>query len=161
MVLGLPGFARAADPDTDDPAAAKGSWFSRLFSGQSRATAAPKDQKTEKENEKRAPSAKSLAATRVREQAEWARRAAVCNELKFIAIMNHDDDLLRKANQLDQRAWAMYQQRANLPAGASGPQADERLLDRRLGTGTSVGQNLLPASGTGNVSQAALQGGRQ
>jgi hypothetical protein len=159
LLLTVPAFARAGETDNDD-SAAKGSWFSRLLPGKSQPPARPKDKQMEKNEaaEKHAASMKAAVATQANEKADWIRRIAVCDKLREIAILTNDDELFRKADQLDQRAWDTYQKRtARLPAGAAGLQSDERILNRRLGTNTSMGQSLLPVNGMNAASQAAIR----
>jgi hypothetical protein len=158
----MPAFVRAGESDSDDSGAAKSSWFRRLLPGKSQPPPKPKDQKTEKAEAagKYAALMKSHAAAQAREKSDWLRRVAVCDKLREIALLTGDDELLRKADQLDHRAWDTYQKRtASVSPGSAGLQSDERILDRRLGT--SMGQSLLRANGTGSVSQASLPGGRQ
>ena len=87
----------------------------------------------------------SPVARKTREQAIYFRRIAVCDKLKDIAFQTKDDELLRKADQLDQRAFAIYQQHTGQAAAGSGLQADEGILDRRLGASAPTAQSLLPA----------------
>jgi hypothetical protein len=158
VVLTAPAYARAGDADTDETAA-KGSWFSRLFPGKSQPPAKPKDKKAEKNEaaERHAISMKAAVAAQAREKSDWLRRVAVCDKLRDIAILTNDAELLRKADSLDQRAWDTYQKRtARLPAGPAGTQSDERILERRLGTSTSISQSLLPAGGASSSGQAAI-----
>ena len=97
----------------------------------------------------------SPVARKAREQAIYFRRIAVCDKLKDIAFQTRDDELLRKADQLDQRAFAIYQQHTGEAPGA-GLQADERILERRLGNSAPTGQGLLPAE-RASGSQASLR----
>jgi hypothetical protein len=158
LILAAPALARAGDPDDDS--SSKGSWFSRLFSGKSQAPAQPKEKKMDKNDaaERYAASRKAAVVSQAREKNEWLRRVAVCDKLRDIAALTNDDELLRKADQLDQRAWETYQKRtARLPAGAAGLQADERILERRLGPSANTAQGLLPSSGTSTAGQAAIR----
>jgi hypothetical protein len=163
LVLSAPAVARAGDNDGDDTTP-KGSWFGRLFQTKSQPATKAKDPQAEKKAaaEKYATTVKAAKATQARELSDLLRRSAVCEKLWDIAMFTNDNELLRKAEQLNQRAWDMYQQRTNkLPVGAPTLHSDERVLDRRLGTNTSVGQSLLPASGPNASSQAAIREVRQ
>jgi hypothetical protein len=161
-LLGLPGVVRAADPDGDEPAPKKGVWFPWMNRGGGQ-SAQGKGAKADKADgaEKRAAALKAQAtAQEARELANWLRRVRVCDRLTEIAIINNDAELLRKAQQLSDRAWTMYQERANLPASAAGVMSDQRLLDQRLGTTAGLRANMLPGSAANNTSQASLQGGQ-
>ena len=43
-----------------------------------------------------------------REQADYLRRLAVCDQLREIALKNNDDNLNRQADDLQAQAWAVY-----------------------------------------------------
>ncbi|MGE0529645.1 MAG: hypothetical protein AB7P49_21545 [Bdellovibrionales bacterium] len=76
----------------------------------------------------------TAAAIQQREEEILFRRQAVCDKLRAIAMQTGDDNLLRKAEQLDQRAWQVYLQKTqNLATGTATLQEDERLLTERLG----------------------------
>lgn len=65
----------------------------------------------------------SVAELRQHELEVLFRRQAVCEKLREIAMKAEPVDaaLLRKAEQLDQRAWSIYQQRTNqLASGEAG-----------------------------------------
>jgi hypothetical protein len=67
-----------------------------------------------------APAAESSAAVRRRETAAFLRRQAVCDRLCEIAAQNGDDALAQRANDLEDRAWAIFQERtAGLQGGAA------------------------------------------
>jgi hypothetical protein len=60
------------------------------------------------------------AAVRRREQAAYLRRQAVCDRLRQVAVQSGDDALYQQAQDLEDRAWALYQDRtAGLPGGSS------------------------------------------
>jgi hypothetical protein len=82
--------------------------------------------------------AETAAAVQLREKAELDRRQAVCDKLRLIALQMADREageaLDRRAKELDQRAWAIYQQRTAAPSAAVGGfQSDEKTLQRHLG----------------------------
>ena len=67
-----------------------------------------------------------------KEQRTYLRRLAVCDKLREIARETNDDELQRKADQLEQRAWSHCQQRTGQVLADSEP-VDERILERHLG----------------------------
>ncbi len=131
------GAARAAADDDDrpagpDPAARpRDGWnpfLTRLFSLDDKKPAPKPDNK---EKEKAAdrkddapaprPSTQAEIAARYRalEEAKLHRRQDVCLRLREIARETHDDDLERKAIQLDQLAFEVFQQRTLRLAGSA------------------------------------------
>jgi len=97
LALGFAGLASAEE---------SGNWFTRLF------TATP--EKTEPANKidlktdlTKIPV--SSSNNRIKQaKADLERRQEVCLKLREIAIANGDDDLQRKAEMLDQRAYDLY-----------------------------------------------------
>ena len=79
------------------------SWWSRLWG---RRQAAPAKNEAAVKAEVKAP-----PVIPSREKEIWLRRTEICQRLREIALTNNDDTLLRKADQLDQRAWETYMQR--------------------------------------------------
>ena len=143
--LGLAALARADDDEA--PPAKTGNWFTRLFQ---RGAA----KKKESEAKKEAPAPVSPALLRQKAYWEWQRRIEVCERLKQIALESGDQELSRKADALDQRAWDVYVQRSGGPKGSLSP--DEQFLEGRLGMeaaqrsrgpGTAGGTASLTASG--------------
>ena len=43
-----------------------------------------------------------------REQADYLRRLAVCDQLREVALKNNDDNLNRQADELQNKAWEIY-----------------------------------------------------
>jgi hypothetical protein len=160
VALGTGALVRADDPDSD-AAPAKTSWYARLWPWKSKAPAPKAKQEASPQAEaaqKRLAAIHAASALKARAMTDWTRRVAVCDRLREIAILTNDDELRRKADQLDQRAFAMYQQSTdNLPAASSASQADERILERRLGAGTGTGQSLLSTPSRGNSDQASIR----
>ena len=73
---------------------------------------------------------------RSREEAVLLRRLRVCDKLKEIAIRTNDNGLLRRAEELEERAQTTYAQRtAHLQANAGAFESDEELIDRYLDAG--------------------------
>lgn len=138
--LGLTALARAEDDD--EKPAKTGNWFTRLFV---REPAAKK--KDTKKDETPAP----LSPALVRQKAhwEWLRRLEVCDKLKQIALETGDQDLARKAEALDQRAWDVYVQRTGGPKGNLTP--DEQILNSRLGMDASQRNRSPGSSATGSA----------
>jgi hypothetical protein len=120
--LGLAALAKASEDD--DKPAKTGNWFTRLFV---RDPAAKKKDAAKDE----APAPLSQAQVRQKAQWEWMRRQEVCDKLRQIALQTGDDDLRRKADALDQRAWDAYVQRTGGAKGNLSP--DEQILEGRLG----------------------------
>jgi len=170
LILGLsmPVAVQATDPPDKDKAKTKrkakppehasfgsASVFDRMFAP------APKPQpkktaaRSEKEPaEKKAtvaakPSAADeLTAERDREEKAYLRRLGVCLKLYEIAEQTNDEELQRKAHELEQRIWAVYAQRtSHLPAGDVEPDADEQAVEKRLRSpkpnGLKLGDALL------------------
>jgi hypothetical protein len=106
----------------------------------------PVEQKpVKKESDKKAkdktdkPATESAAAIRAREQAAWERRSQVCLKLMDLANQQNDMDLYRRAEELEQRAWAVYLQRtAHLPASSIAAETDEEIIARRLGENSAT-----------------------
>jgi hypothetical protein len=127
------------------PAPSKGNWFTRLF---------PFGRKTEEkkqspETESQPNIAESAASVRARERAAWNRRVAVILELRKIALSTHDEQLERKADELDRLAWQTYEMRtAHLPAGDAAFASDEQTLDQHLSQRAADGRSPSPAAST-------------
>jgi hypothetical protein len=78
------------------------------------------------------------AAERSRQEAALLRRLQVCDKLKEIAIRTNDYELLRRAEELEERAQACYVQRTARLQGLAGRfESDEKTLDRYLQSGPS------------------------
>src|SRR5262249_2109755 len=74
------------------------------------------------------------AAQRAREEQELIRRQRVCLKLMRIAQETNDDELLHKAEQLDQQAQRIYDQHtAHLPVSKVAFESDDRTLTNQLG----------------------------
>jgi hypothetical protein len=64
----------------------------------------------------------------------FLRRQAVCDRLRDIARQTNDADLERQAEELEQRAWDVYQkQTCQLPGEAPPFESDEAVLEKQLG----------------------------
>jgi hypothetical protein len=143
LCLGFATVASAAEPGGDvQPAAEKssGNWFTRMFGFGHGAPDKPAEPKAAKD-EASVPSKAALleVAKAKRDQEEHAlfRRQKVCIRLREIADRTNDDELRRKAEQLDQRAWELYVQRTGQSsAGGADDRSDEAIVNRHLGTAT-------------------------
>jgi hypothetical protein len=103
------------------------------------------------------------AAERSRQEAALLRRLQVCDKLKEIAIRTNDAELLRRAEQLEERSQACYTQRtARLRGLAGGFQSDEKTVDQYLGTGKSRASVDAPhtVSSDDHSSRAAMKEGQ-
>jgi hypothetical protein len=98
------------------------------------APALPKGPAADAES-KAASAAGSAQAVQAREREALFRRQAVCDKLRLIAAQTSNDALMRKADQLNDRAWALYQQRTEASAvQAEGMHTDLDALNRHLGS---------------------------
>ncbi len=61
---------------------------------------------------------------RSREEADLCRRLKVCDGLREIALRNEDQELLRRVDELSDRAFALYTQRTGARAPVSGALTD-------------------------------------
>jgi hypothetical protein len=122
LAAGLATTALAAHPRDDDededdtppPAKKSSSWWPSWMSFGAKA----EKKETLKPALKPAPMRESPAAVRAREMEDWLRRVAVCTRLHQIAAETNDAELERRATDLEQKAFAIYQERtAALPSG--------------------------------------------
>jgi hypothetical protein len=91
----------------------------------------------------------AAANERERELEALLRRQKVCLKLQEIALKNNDEELMRKAEQMDERAREIYAQRtAHLPCSDVVFESDEQTLEKHLGPTT--------ATATGNWSEPAV-----
>jgi len=96
--------------DTTPPQS--GNWFTRLWSTGDK----PAPQKSSASAKKNEPSAAEAAASRrTREEVILNRRNEVILKLREVAQRTSDDVLLRKADELQERAWDLYLQRTASP----------------------------------------------
>lgn len=111
LVLVLSSAANAATPPAGTVQKKK-TWFSWLWPFKKAGTAAQsvpaKLDKSSQNVEAETRPGETPAARQAREKADLVRRFAVCNKLEEIAIINNDDELRRRAEQLNDRAWTMY-----------------------------------------------------
>lgn len=149
--------ARAADAEDAPPAAAapSGNWFTRWMTPSKPAAlkkTAEKPMKEEDFAQQQQTARASAAAERAREENALLRRQAVCLKLRTMADQTHNEELHRQADELDDRAWSVYQRRiAHLPAGGGGEVLRARPTDGRGGAQAN-------GAGTSTTAHAASQG---
>jgi hypothetical protein len=145
LVMAGSALASAAEPDGGakpgrSPASAEGgTWFQRWFGpGEKPPAAKPviripeEEQQAEETPALPANQVDEAAAAREKEMQALFRRQMVCLKLMRIALESNDEELLRKAEQLDERARSIYTQRtAHLPGRSF--ESDEETLKRHLG----------------------------
>jgi hypothetical protein len=153
LLVGL-GTASAGAADDGDGASTKSSawaptWQWRPFSASASSKEdnrpvekkpAAKSQTTEKKPALVKPDrvVDELAAGRSREEAALLRRLQACDRLKDVALRSDDKDLLRRAEELEERAQTAYRQRtARLQRSGDRFESDEKTIDRFLGAGKS------------------------
>jgi hypothetical protein len=101
---------------TETPGAG-GNWFTRLFSSGAKPEVKKADEK--KKTEPAVSAVEAAAAARVREDIILNRRNQACWKLREIAVRTGDSALLRKADELEERANELFFQRmADLTARA-------------------------------------------
>jgi hypothetical protein len=148
LMLGLLQGVKAQTATDATPGQSKPSWFQRLWPFHKKKTPQPVPaQKSQVE---------TVAARQAKEKADYLRRIAVCDKLLDIAMQSNDEELRRKADQLDQRAKAIYLSHTGQGTSVAGLPTDERILDRRLGQAAPTSQGLLPAQ-RASGSQASLR----
>ncbi|MFO0969149.1 MAG: hypothetical protein U0793_26645 [Gemmataceae bacterium] len=135
--LGVAGHANADD---------SGGFFTRLFGGKSKA-----ETKKEEARAKEASADSRSEAELVAAKNAYFERLKVCNKLREIALEKGDEELLRKAEQLEIRVWDVYQGRMRRLAGGGSALSAEQALDSRLPPDTAAGRGR----STGDSSSAA------
>jgi hypothetical protein len=99
--------AAAQDSSTKTEPTVSGNWFTRMWSFGDK----PDVHKTAEPKGGAPSAAEPVAARMAREEAALNRRNAVVTRLREIAFQTQDDGLLRKADELQDRAWQLYLQR--------------------------------------------------
>jgi hypothetical protein len=82
------------------------------------------------------------AAERAREESVLLRRLQVCDKLMEIAVRTNDNDLLRRVEELDERARTAYAQHTAHLGGGLAADLDERILEKHLGGNTEAKKPL-------------------
>jgi hypothetical protein len=128
---------------------ATGSWFRWWPFAKA---SAKKPEQTPSKTEKVPSNPEVPAALRAREKADYLRRLAVCDRLQIIATQSGDNELARKAEQLEHRAWEVYRQRTT-NASAGDLSVDHQVLDRHLGIDARLPMRPLDASTSRGLGQ--------
>jgi hypothetical protein len=109
------------------------------------------------------PASTADAVVRSPEEAEFLRRSEACLKLREIALRNNDPELLRRAEQLDEKAWAAYSQRIATKSAGDKFESDEQTIDRLLSPGkedkSSKSSSKIHSVGD-NSRQASLKEGK-
>jgi hypothetical protein len=136
----------AADsaPTADDSAPVP--WYKRIFSD-------PKPKPTPKPAAPEPPITRQDVARSVeQEQKVYMERLAFCTKLRQIAVQTGDEELERKANELEKQAFDVFTKRtAKLPALMDSVKASESALDKK---------NSEPAAGSASASPTKTYNGR-
>jgi hypothetical protein len=110
------------------------------------------------------PAGAGDAVVRSPEEAEFLRRSEACLKLREIALRNNDPELLRRAEQLDEKAWAAYSQRLATKPGDDKFDSDEQALDHLLSPGkddkSKSSSKIHSVPGQDNSRQASLREGK-
>jgi hypothetical protein len=142
----------------------QGSWFSRLFrAGESNPDHAPWDKQGALRTQLQGPprpkadTAKKPAekpatkppvdggnTVRARYMDDFLRQQAVCNRLSDIAAEKNDLQLMRKAQELEERAWGICQARLEIPKKDKTADLDESIIAKRAGSPASSSQSTSP-----------------
>src|SRR5262249_54291285 len=100
--------------------------------------------------------AEEAATRREREEKAYLRRLAVCLKLHEIAEATHDEELERKACELDERIWAVYSQRTGRPL--VGDDSDAQVLQKSASArGQKDSGPAYTVSGKDRANDAAIQ----
>jgi hypothetical protein len=147
LLVGLGTSAAKGGDDADGvpparPAIRWSPWAARVLGIDQRLKPVPKKStaKAKKDTDKKNVSASKPspkddgAALRAREETALLRRLEACDKLTEIATRNNDTVLLHKAEDLNQRAWAAYNQKMGSKGdSASSFESDEAAIERLLG----------------------------
>jgi hypothetical protein len=170
VVMGM-GVARAADGNTWGPTwhwSSFGSWPGQNDDKEEKKPVEKKPAPKPEQPAVKKPSvpAKPIsivdeaAAERRRQETALLRRLQACDKLKEIALRTNDNALLRRAEELEERAQTCYTQRtAKLPSPMGRFESDEKTLERYLGAGKASSTEVSPyvVSGKEASSRAAVK----
>lgn len=129
--------ALATDPSGGEPRGAPGSspqntLFGKLFG--KKEPPAPPPSPTPKLNPR-----EQAAKTIIIEQQAHLQRLAVCTRLRELASETGNEELNRKADELEQEAYEVYNKRiSHLPGTRGLDKVAEKSLDRQLGRGIAT-----------------------
>jgi hypothetical protein len=152
LILGVPSAL------AESPAAAKPGLFSRWFKPSS---GAPRVEKEEPKTISLTAAELVKGTRQTQALADWMRRSEVCLKLRDIAHETGDDDLWRKTDQLEQRAYDAYIQQT----GRAVASIDDATLQQRLPRDDNAMSRLLRPFAAGrrdaaSAGQAKLTEGR-
>jgi hypothetical protein len=124
-----------ADPGTDT--STSGNWFTRWFHPAAKPANKDTPPKLKKEDMDKlsaagqATAVEGAANQRKHEEVKYFRRWEVCNKLRDIADQTDDTSLRHKADQMEERAWAVYIERTHfLPSGGAGAEPELKIGER-------------------------------
>lgn len=117
-------FFDQAQAGNDLKMSVKGTWLHR-FLGVDKKEAPPKKEEPTKAAEP-APSVQEIQA---KAKTDLLRRQEICLRLREIAVQTGDEELNRKADQLDQRAFEIYLQRTGGSTGRDPSSSGSDSLD--------------------------------
>ncbi len=124
------GLAFAAVANNACAQETRGTWFSRLFAWPtSSAKKAESASKTIPSKSTDLPNPGLTTNTKIA-QAEYLRRLEACDKLREIALGKNDPELMRQADQLEQRAWDLFVQMSQRSPEV--PSLDETVLRKNL-----------------------------
>jgi len=139
LLLGLAASVSVAGEEEGTPPA-RGSWWGSWWGGKSR----PEEKKVEEKPAPRTPGREQAVKEQEQQWNAFFRRQAACDRLREVAIITNNQELEREADRLYEQAWEVYRQRTAHLTGASTLEADEAMLDRRLGPQRSAARAPLP-----------------
>jgi hypothetical protein len=91
------------------------------------------------------------------EEAAFLRRLEACDKLTEIAMRNNDPALLHRAEEINQRVWASYNQKiGQAPEEKNTFESDQAAIERLLGPGST---NSVSTGTPDRASRAALKEG--
>ena len=137
--------AQSADGDLRSMPAKQPMWWDGWFAAPAAKPAPPPKPDAAKPDAAKPDAAKPMpgptpaetaAAARKRELAVFLRRQEVCDRLQQIAVQNGDTEMERRVDELNARAWLIYQQRTGAAAGGlgeDGAAADQQRLTTPAG----------------------------
>jgi hypothetical protein len=120
------GLLHAAEPPADESPSPP--WYKRMFGSKPK----PADNKPETPAADKAPTRDDVKRSLDQEQKVYLQRLEFCSRLRQIAAQTNDDELLRKADNLEQQATDVYLKRTQtLPAILQDVKVAEAALDQK------------------------------
>jgi pyruvate/2-oxoglutarate dehydrogenase complex dihydrolipoamide acyltransferase (E2) component len=132
LCLGLAAPALAADPPpAEEPSVP---WYRWLFLGERAKPAAARPQAASRDKPPAARPAQSpreaAARTLAEEQRVYLERLGAITKIRQVAFDQRDDELLKRADELEAKAEEIFKQRTALLPGAGDGRDDRALLER-------------------------------